>query len=133
MLKLAFLSLLLLLTNPSWGKSLTLKEAVLYGIDHSPSLDSSRRQLAISQMDRRSAIARLLPSLDLSSRNGVQGQSPGSFDTPWASQLSLGLTENLYDNGQSWTQLRISQLTEELSSHQYHRDRDRLSLDIATV
>ena len=105
------------LFNPitAHAKSLSLKEAIQYAIERSPDLDSFGRQQAISELQYESAFAKFLPSLDLSSTSGLNGQAPAVLATPWAAQANLGLTENLYDNGQSLTQYHIASLNRDFS------------------
>jgi outer membrane protein len=117
--------------SPAIAAPVSLKETALYAIEHSPSLDSSKRQALIAQMQHDNAGAAFLPTLDFTSSHGLQRNYPlvpGS--TPWASNFSFNLAENLYDNGDSIAGLRISRLQDEIAQLVLSRDRDKLLLDV---
>ena len=116
-----------------YGRELTLQEAIHYAIEHSPELDSAKRTQMIRGFERKNAFARFLPSFDLTTTQGLQDQSSRLLGTtaPWYSQFSLGLTETLYDNGESITRSGISKLNEELAQVSYLKTRDNLALSIA--
>jgi len=82
----------------------------------------------------------MLPSADLSATHGLQNNIPiGGNNTlltanpasPWYSSLSLGISENLYDNGVSLTNLKASDLRRELANLNFLKSRDSLVLDVA--
>ena len=94
---------------------LSLKEAVGFALENSPVFDTAKKTQAIREFQYKSAFAKLLPSLDFTTTDGLQNNiaiastsgavyTPNST-TPWSSSLSLGVTENLYDNGVSLTRL----------------------------
>ena len=85
----------------------------------------------------------MLPSADFTATNGLQNNIPiastnssspvltANPSAPWYSSLNLGVTENLYDNGVSLTNLSIANLNRDLASVNYLKTRDSLTLDIA--
>ena len=115
------------------NRSLGLKEAVEFAIGHSPAFDSLKRQLNIADLQERTATARLLPSLDLSATQGIQDSSPRTVtNSPWASQLNLGLVETLYDNGVTWTNRKIAKLMREQAQYNFEDQKNQISLDVVT-
>lgn len=125
--------LLCLLPGPARAAApLTLPQAVAYGLEHSPTLNSSQRETLIAEMNRKNSVAAFLPKLDLTANHGLRGANPENNPNKWSSSLSVDLTENLYDNGQSFTNLRTSRLAEEISRIQLLQSRDQLLLDIAS-
>jgi outer membrane protein TolC len=120
---------------------LSLKETIRYAITHAPELDSARRQLQIRDAEILNARAKFLPSLDITSTHGVQSTNvmfpatPPLTDitygtNPWVSQAGITLTENLYDNHQSITQLKISNVQREAASLQLIQMREQLCLSL---
>src|ERR1035437_6458748 len=99
---------------------MTLQSAVLFALEKSPLVRSAQTTKLMRDLDHKTAVARLFPSADLTATHGLQNNIPiangsGStnyftpnFTTPWYSSLNLGLTEMLYDNGTSLTQLAAS-------------------------
>lgn len=90
--------------------ALTLSQAIDYAVRSSPLMDSAKKSQVIRGWEYKNAIAKLLPSLDFSSSYGLQNNIPinGTYTlispnttAPWYSALSLGINENLYDNGVS--------------------------------
>ena len=123
---------------------LSLKDSLRWALDNSPTFDSARKTQAMRELEATSAYAKMLPSLDFTTTNGLQNNlilnGLGSTDTlttpnptaPWYSYMNLGITENLYDNGVSWTNSRIANLNKRLASVSYFKSRDSLALDLAT-
>jgi outer membrane protein, multidrug efflux system len=116
---------------PAQASTFTLRDAAVYAIRHSPSLDSAQRETLISELDRRNAAAAFLPSLDLTASHGVRRNIPRTEESPWVSNLSLDLTETLYDNGQALTRHSVAKLVEEESRIRLLQTRDKLLLDLA--
>ena len=122
---------------------LSLKDSIRFALEHSPQLDTAKRTQAIRELERRNAVAKILPSLDFSTTNGLQNNIPisGTSATlltpnpaaPWYSSLNLGVTENLYDNGISLTGIDVANLSGELAKIGTLRSRDSLALDVATA
>src|SRR3989344_3801838 len=94
-------------------KPLSLQDAVRFAIENSPSFDTAKKTQAIRELEYKSAVAKMLPSADFTTTNGLQNNIPiastssaspvfsSNPSAPWYSSLSLGLTESLYDNGVS--------------------------------
>jgi outer membrane protein TolC len=123
---------------------LSLREAVEYTLENSPVFDSARKTQSVRELEYKSALAKILPSLDFTTTNGLQNNIPIASTTaanpiitsnpsaPWYSSLSLGLTENLYDNGVSLTQIGIAGLNRELAAISYQKTRDDLTLGVVS-
>lgn len=113
-------------------QSFDLKRAILFAIENSPSFDSLKRQLNISELEEQSATARLLPSLDLTATHGILDTSPRTKSSPWDSELNLGLTESIYDNGVTYTNHRIAKLSKSQSEFNFQDQKNKISLDIVS-
>jgi outer membrane protein len=123
---------------------LTLPEAVRYALEHSPGYDSARKTQSVRALEYKSSFAKLLPSVDLSTTDGLQNNIPiastsgttsiftSNPSAPWYSALNLGVTETLYDNGVSLTGLGVADLSRELSEVSLLKSRDTLTLEIAS-
>jgi outer membrane protein len=121
------------------AETLTLKEAVQYAINHAPTLDSARRELEVSQLQKASAFSSFLPSLDLTTGHGVGERlaprisSQRAGHDPWVSRFSLSVTENLYDNHQSVLAYKASKIGVSYSTHAYKDQLEQLARDIAKL
>lgn len=120
---------------------ISITEAVQFALEHSPRIDSARRFQTLRDLEYRTSVARMLPSLDLNTVHGLQNNIPiggyGSLLTPntsapWYSSLTLGVTENLYDNGVSLTQSRIAELNQEIASLAAQKSKASLILDVSS-
>lgn len=109
-----------------------LKKSISYSIENSPEFDTLKRKLNISELDEKSAEARLLPSIDLTATHGILDSSPRTTTSPWSSELSLGLTESLYDNGISRTNSRIATLNKKQAELNFDDQKNKISLDVVT-
>lgn len=112
------------------AEELTLQAAVRKALERSPEMDSAARELRIAENERASAGARFLPSLDLSATHGIQDGAPSPVYAPWSSQLSLGLTEVLFDNGDSITRFKTAGLRREIAEVAWRRARARVCRDV---
>jgi outer membrane protein len=130
----AFSWLLALISIPTFASTFDLHDSAIYAINHSPTLDSSERNLIISDLNRKNAAAVMLPSLDLTSSHGLQRNYPQvDPNEPYASSLSLSLTETLYDNGEALNKHRSAVVQEEASRLTTDRDRDQLLLAVSNA
>lgn len=110
---------------------LDLRRALEFGTEHSPALDSARRTLEIRRLERSNAVSRFLPSLDVSTSQGLQGTRPQSVYDSRFGTLNLALTETLYDNGQSFLKSRVAARQLESAEIAWDRARNQLALDLA--
>lgn len=114
------------------GYNLTLADSIKYSIAHSPIVDSERKQRDIRQFELTTSTSKFFPSLDLTSEHGIDKSSLKTATDPWASQIGLKLSENIYDNGESVTRYKISKLKLSLSEVSLKKAEDKLTLDVAT-
>ena len=122
--------------------SLTLSDAIQTALQNSPTYDTAEKTETINHLKYRSAIAKLLPSLDFSTTDGLQNNIPIASNAaflltpnptaPWYSSLNVGFTENLYDNGVSLTGLAVADLGQTLSQISSLKVRDSLVLSVAS-
>lgn len=113
------------------ARPLELKELSSLLIQNSPLLLASQEQLNIARLEHQNIFSRFLPSLDGELQTGWQGQQSPPVSTTRTGVLSLGLTENLYDNGKTFLQYRQSQIAEELSLLEVRIRREASCLDLA--
>jgi outer membrane protein TolC len=121
---------------------MNFQEAIALALHHSLAYEQAQKNQSIRDLQYRSSIAKLLPSIDLSTQDGLQNNVPvSSTDStlytpnptaPWYSTFSLGLTETLYDNGVTLTNISIANLQREVSDLMLSKARDDLLLDVAT-
>jgi outer membrane protein TolC len=114
--------------------SLDLHQALALALERSPVYDAARKLQEVRELEYRSAVSKFLPSADASATHGLQTSLLGSQNptNPWASTLSLGLTETLYDNGVSLTRAGIARLNLRLAEIDLDKARDTLAINIAT-
>src|SRR5580698_2782911 len=88
---------------------LSMTDVIRMALRESASYDSAHKALLLSELQYKNATAKFLPSVDLTTTDGLQNNVPissnsnlvleGNPTAPWYSTLTLGVTENLYDNG----------------------------------
>ncbi|MEK6624543.1 MAG: TolC family protein, partial [Bdellovibrionota bacterium] len=116
----------------STGQKIDLKSAILFATENSPDFDSLKRQLNVSELEQQSAVARLLPSLDLTATHGIKDTSPRTNVGPWNSEFNLGLTESLYDNGVNLSNYRIAVLTKNQAEVNFQDQKNIIGLNIVS-
>lgn len=119
-------------SSPTESERFDLKKAIVFAIENSPTFDSIKRQLNISQLDEKSAEAKLLPSLDLTATHGILDASPRATTSPWNSEFNLGITESLYDNGVTRTNSKIATLNKKQAELNFEDQKNKVSLDIVS-
>jgi outer membrane protein TolC len=107
------------------------KAAIHYAVENSPTLNSSMQNAHIAELQQKRAFTKFLPSLDFASTHGLAHVVPTPPTDPWASSLSLQLSETLYDNGESITNYRLSGIQKEIASLNYLKARETLSLSVS--
>lgn len=121
--------------------TLNLKSAVQFAVENSPGLEATRREMAITDMERKNAFSVFLPQLDLTSTHGLSDRDPslGINNNNSAlgtnrnvSEFGLGLTENIYDNGISLLRYDSAKVTRQIAEMNYANERDRLVLAITS-
>jgi len=131
-LSILFFQLLFPSIGFSMGEKDTKEVAVLLqkALEHSPSLNSSLRELGVSDLNESNALAGFFPTFDLSSSHGLARTSPLSSNNPWASSFSLELKETIYDNGSQWAKWKISKLKKAEQELEWRKKRDQITLQI---
>jgi len=135
---------------------LSLAESLRYALENAPAMQQARSTIEVREAQVDKARARYLPSLDLTTtqgllRSGQQqftvvgggGNAGGGTGTgggtlqpisgnksPWFSQLGLSLTETVYDNGQSLMQHDISEANLEIARLNMLETRDTTLLEV---
>lgn len=102
---------------------------------NSPNIQKAKNSLEIAKLELENARSVFLPSLDLEAIHGYQDANPtwkeARFWSPYASKLNLVLTENLYDNGESWTKLDMARVKWERARLEFEYKRDEQLLSVA--
>lgn len=109
---------------------ITFSDAISYALEHSPTMDSARREAYISELDSKNAFSQFLPSLDLDTSHGIQKSSPATRSSPWASDFSLTLSETLFDNGQTITKYHIADIKSQQAKIQLQKNTAQLIRDV---
>jgi outer membrane protein len=134
------LALATLLSKQAWCIPFNLRQTVEYATQHSPSVVSAKATLLITELQYKTQVGKMLPSLDFSATHGLQNNIPINIGNglyslnsaaPWSSALNLGVTETLYDNGNTLTQASIARLNQELASQNYRKTRETVTLDVS--
>lgn len=110
---------------------MAFKEVLTTALNNSPAVVSAKKKFESTQLERKNAISVFLPSLDLVAVHGGQGNRPSTYAIPTASSTSLTLTENLYDNGQSITKLKIADYNLRVSETQLKGVRGKLLVTVS--
>ncbi len=130
-LRCVILIVFVLVTNGLQGANpLVLSEAIKEAIQNSPALDSKRRNLTIAEFEIKNKFAQFLPQLDFKSEHGLRYQAPRKADNDVVSNISVVLSENIYDSGRSQSAYRIAKLQLESQQIGYDEQRDQLILDV---
>lgn len=112
-------------------ESFDLKKSIQFAVEHSPAFDSLKRELSIAKLQKEVALAKMLPSLDLTATHGAFDSKPRGLIGPWNSEFNLALTESLYDNGVSFTGNQIASLHQSKAELRFEIQKNKISLDIA--
>lgn len=103
--------------------------------ENSPTIQKFRNALEIARLEMENARVTFLPSLDVEAIHGLQDASPPQKDvsirSPYNSTLNLTMTENLYDNGQNLTKLRVAEVKYERARLDFEYQRDLQLLAVA--
>lgn len=112
-------------------KAFNFKNTVLYAIAHSPTLDFLRKSLNISKLNRKNNLATFLPNIDVTSTH-IVGKDPAEDNSNAASSLGIEATENLYNNGENFTNYKKTKLQQAITLLQYQQGRDQLIKTVVT-
>jgi outer membrane protein len=106
-----------------------LADLVKLAIENSPTYDSFKMQMSVSEMAKKNALSVMLPQLDLSATHGY---AKNDGINPWdRGVIGLGLSETLYDNGQSLISYQKSKYQQEISQLQVQLALEDLSLQVS--
>lgn len=98
---------------------MTLEQAVQNALKASPDYLSAKNQMDSAKLEEKNAFAAFFPSLDLSASHGVRGIDPDTSGltttTNKVSGATLSLTENFYNNGESYKRNKIAEHQAELA------------------
>ena len=134
----------ILAAAPGMAATMGMQEVLQYALLHAPGLTQSQEQLRIRGWQQDQAKAKFLPSLDVTTSQGLQksvappwaarrdafdlGAAP-SANSPLFGTLGLSLSETFYDNGQSQAQLDISSADRDVAALTAQRARDEALLN----
>lgn len=139
----SFLYLFYLLL-PSIGSGSTpridLHEALQLALSKSPEYQSLLLKERNSSLQAKNAWALLFPTIDLQALHQYGDRSSGvnsgseSLSTthlPWATQAGITISENLYDNGETWRNTKIAELNVQLQHLLSLSGRSKVLIQIA--
>lgn len=106
-------------------------------LDRSPRYQTFVLTAKNAQLGEKNAWVSLLPAFDLQATHTYTQQSGNSYYSispyhyPLSNQAGLSITENLYDNGETWRQAEIASLNREYENLNLESGRSRLLVDVA--
>ncbi len=127
------ITVLLALANFAHGEAIDFHAALQRALDKSPKYNSlvlTERNASLLESNGWSA---LLPSFDLNATHTYTQKNeplhPSHY--PWSNQAGLMITENLYDNGDTWRAAKIAGLNRRIEALNLQSGRSRLLVDVA--
>jgi outer membrane protein TolC len=136
----------LLASQLAWTtETLNFGQALQRAREKSPDYDAAKRSTRNSDLSYKKAWAVLLPQADLQAQHfyNQQGSSNllsnsqptvsslSSATTPWSDLLSLNLTENFYDNGDSLRLMEIADFSKQLGQLSQNLSLQQLFLKVS--
>lgn len=104
---------------------LSLQEAVRKTLGNSPEYFQTKNNLEQAELESRNTFSAFFPTLDLTATHGLRDYEPDpdgiTRQTRWRSEAALVLTENLYDNGETYKRYEIFKLKWERARLQHHK------------
>ncbi len=107
-------------------------DAVQLAVEKSPALSSAQSEVSIRNLEYENSYSAFLPQLDLNATHGLRNSDPSRYQSIYASELNLQLTETLYDNGLSLTKYRSARIQKEMTELNFRNERDKLILQVTT-
>ena len=132
----SLMALVFLISTPSLAahastlQKISFKEAVQIAVDKSPSLNASQVEVNLRELEYSNSYSAYLPSLDFSTNHALRGSRPSVYNRIYGSDLNLQLTENLYDNGVSFTKYQSAQIQKDIAKLNYQNERDKIVLEV---
>lgn len=117
------------LAAPS-SQRISFKEAIQMAIDKSPSLSTWRIEVDARDLEYSNSYFTFFPSLDFSTTHGLRDSHPSIYSNIYGNELNLQLTENLYDNGISFTKFQSAKIQKDIADLNFRSERDKIILDI---
>lgn len=108
---------------------LDLKGILQYGLTHAPETKRQDALVEVANLGVDNRFAAFLPSLDLSSRYGIDRSLPNSGENPQVSALDITLSEKIYDNGESIVRYDRSKAEQTVADLSRKQSRDRYILE----
>ncbi len=112
------------------SQKISFKEAIQIAIDKSPSLSTSRVEVDLRDLEYSNSYSTFLPSLDFNTTHGLRDSRPSIYSNIYGSELNLQLTENLYDNGISFTKYQSAKIQKDIADLNFRNERDKIVLDV---
>lgn len=118
---------------------LTLKQLIEMALNQSQLIKNMKLNLDSAIHEEKSTLSQMLPKIDFvanhvfENSNSINNTSSLNSvnDSPWNTHLSLVLSENIYDNGLSFSKHQISQMERKRIEIQFNISRDQLIYDLA--
>jgi len=104
---------------------MTLQQAIEKALQTSPTFLRSKNQMESAELESKNTFTNFFPSVDLSASHGIRGIQPDrsglTTRTPLVSTATLSLTENIYDNGESFKKNKIAEYKLQLAKLNYEK------------
>jgi outer membrane protein TolC len=119
------------------AQKMTLRDAVTYALAHSPLVARAETEEHIRRLETENARAERFPKLDFGAAHGLSDNLPAtetsagsSGPAPVISRMSLGLSQSIYNNGETAIRQRVAEVNQELTRLMLAKARDDLTLDV---
>lgn len=118
------------------GPALEFHQALEMALEKSPEYNSLLLNERNSALSSRNAWTQLLPTVDLQAihlynEQNTSAYRPPPVHSPWSNQAGVTITENLYDNGESWRNAEIADLNHQLQILNRQSGRSRILINVA--
>ncbi|MBX7231755.1 MAG: TolC family protein [Bdellovibrionales bacterium] len=133
-LKLVILSVII--SRSGAGEKLGFYQALELALEKSPQYKSLILTDRNAVLSEKNAWTSFFPNLELNATHTYTQQNTSLYNSnsqhnPWANQAGFSLTENLYDNGDSWRFAQVSSLKQKIEAINLEGGRSRLLADVA--
>lgn len=116
---------------PSFSANVSLQDLVKMALEQSPVISGVRHNFEISKLKVKVARASFLPSLDLSTSQGMDKQNIKGQADRASSMASLTLSENLYDNHKSIYKYQSASDSKRLQEIKLEKETAQICLNVS--
>lgn len=110
--------------------TVNLAQAVEKSLSQSPVLLASKNALQVADLELKNIFSNFLPSVDMSASHGFKKTDPEVFTAsskiPNVSRATVTLSENLYDNGETYKKYQIAKLKQQIAKLNYQKNKAQI-------